>query len=261
MRFPFIFLFLSLVMAGTGERYLYVRWDAEAGRALLSDGSPLPPGVRLVPGQYVEVEGGRLKPKEAWRPPQDLEKVFQPQGAGRVVFSHERHFALLGAKGSTCETCHRVLDQNQTWRSRAPSPALEPHGPNSLGRFCANCHDGKTQATAIPGAKPPIREAVFTAFGKKGDTSCGQCHAPQDHGPDFTSRHGDIAEKQGNRTCATCHRGSLGLTPREMDQARAFQVAQLALIRNPEDERAFNQVLPPNFCAYCHGLDGKAWRN
>ncbi|MFN3179965.1 MAG: hypothetical protein ACK41R_07460, partial [Thermus sp.] len=43
-------------------------------------------------------------------------------------------------------------------------------------------------------------------------------------------------------------------------QVQAFQKAQLTLIRSPEDEKAFNAVLPPNFCAYCHGLDGKAWR-
>lgn len=261
MRALLPFLFLALALAGSGERYLYVRWDPEAGKAFLSDGSPLPLGLPVMPGQYVKVKGDRIKLKKQWQPPQDLAKTFLPREASRVVFSHERHFALLGAKGSTCETCHNSLDENKTWRSLAPSPALEPHGPTSLGRFCATCHDGRTRPQAAAGAKPPIQEPIFTAFGRKGDKACGACHAPRDHGPDFTQEHGDVAEKGGNRSCATCHRGVLGITPAEMQQVRAFQAAQLALIRNPEDEKAFNQVLPPNFCAYCHGLDGKAWKD
>ncbi|WP_114312309.1 cytochrome c3 family protein [Thermus caldifontis] len=252
-------LLLGLALASGGERYLYVRWDADKARAFLSDGSPLPPELAVIPGQYVEVEGGRLKPKKQWQPPQDLVKVYQPTEISRVVFSHERHFAALGAKGSSCETCHNALDENKTWRSLAPSPALEPHGATSLGRFCATCHDGKTRPSKIQGSQSPLKDPLFTAFGRKGDASCGQCHAPKDHGQNFTSGHGDRAEHGGARECAACHRGALGISPGEIAQVQAFQRAQLALIRNPEDERAFNAVLPPNFCAYCHGLDGKAW--
>lgn len=197
-------LLLGLVLAGEGERYLYVRWDADKGKAFLSDGTPLPPGIPVIPGQYVEVEGGRLKPKRQWQPPQDLVKAFQPQEASRVVFSHERHFAALGTKGNTCETCHKTLDENKTWRSLAPSPALEPHGAASLGRFCATCHDGKTRPTQLVGSQSPLKDPIFTAFGRKGDASCAQCHAPRDHGQDFTQGHGDKAEHGGARKCATC---------------------------------------------------------
>ncbi len=261
MGFKALLLFLfALGSASEGERYLYVRYDAEKGRATLSDGSPLPPGLSLVPGQYVEVKRGTLRPKEQWQPPQDLVKVFWPQGASRVVFSHERHFAALGAKGATCQTCHESLDRGRTWRSLAPGPALEPHGPSSLGRFCATCHDGRAKASALSGARPPVDAVVFTAFGRKGDPACAQCHVPKDHGQDFTPRHGEVAEHGGGQRCATCHRGADRISPAEMALVRAFQQAQLALIRNPEDEKAFNQVLPNNFCAYCHGLDPKAWQ-
>lgn len=259
MRGALVLLLFAVALASEGERYLFVRYDSEKGQATLSDGTPLPPGLGVVPGQYVEVEGGRIKPKKMWQPPQDLVKTYLPQGAGRVVFSHERHFAALGAKGATCQTCHGVLDRGRIWPSLAPSKALEPHGPASLGRFCATCHDGKTRASAIPGARPPVDLRVFSALGPKGDATCAQCHAPRDHGMDFTSFHGEVAER-GSERCAQCHRGARSVTPQELAQVRAFQEAQLALIRNPEDEKAFNQVLPNNFCAYCHGLDGKAWK-
>lgn len=247
-------LLVGLALASGGERYLYVRWDTEKGRALLSDGTPIPPGLNLLPGQYVEVEKGKVKPKEQWQPPQDLVRVFLPKGEGRVVFSHERHFALLGAKGSTCETCHTALDENKTWKSLAPSPGLEAHATTSLGRFCATCHDGRTRPNALPGSQSSLKNPIFPAFGSKGEKTCNQCHAPKDHGSDFTAGHGDLAEGNAQR-CATCHRGAQGISPQERAMTLAFQKAQMALIRNPDDEAAFNRVLPANFCAYCHGLD------
>lgn len=259
MKRLWLLLLLGLALASEGERYLYVRWDAERGQAFLSDGSPLPPGLAVVPGQYVELEQGRIKPKRQWQPPQDLVKVYLPREVGRVVFSHERHFAALGAKGSTCETCHTVLDENKVWKSGAQVPALEPHGATSLGRFCATCHDGKTQPAAIRGSQTSLKDPIFTAWGRKGDASCSQCHAPKSHGRDFTSSHGEWAEEGGAKECATCHRGASSLSSQEALKVQAFQRAQLALIQNPEDEKAFNVTLPPNFCAYCHGLDGKAW--
>nr|WP_279231657.1 cytochrome c3 family protein [Thermus thalpophilus] len=251
---------MGLALSGEGERYLYLRWDPERQRALLSDGTPLPPGVNLVPGQYVEWEEGRWKGKNTWQPPQDLVKTWTPREAGRVVFSHERHFAALGAKGSTCQTCHASLDRGKAWPSSAPSPALEPHGRASLGRFCATCHDGKTLPGTLQGSQSPLKAPLFRAWGRKGEGACNQCHAPQDHGLDFTAIHGKRVERQGTRMCAACHRGATQLAPQERAWVQAFYRAQLALIRNPDDEKAFNQVLPPNFCAYCHGLDGKAWK-
>lgn len=251
-----LLLLLGVVAASGLGRYLWVQ-----GEMRLSNGDPLPPELagRVVPGQYLELEGGRFEPKRAWRPPLDLTKTFEPADASRVTFSHERHFAALGAKATTCETCHRTLDEQKTWESLTRDPTLEPHGETSLGRFCASCHDGKTEIAAIEGANPPKSDVVFTAFGRTGDPSCNRCHAPKDHGQDFTDRHGDIVERSGRRSCADCHRGALGIAPAEIDQARAFYHAQMRLLQNPEDEAAFNVTLPNNFCAYCHGTDLKAW--
>lgn len=256
-----VLLLLGLAAASGAGHYLWVQVDPETGERRLSDQSPLPPSlaVRVVPGQFVEKEGGRLKPKRTWRPPLDLERTFTPPDASRVVFSHERHFAALGAKGTTCETCHTALDEQKTWPSLAPSAALEPHKETSLGRFCATCHDGKTRISEIEGAHPPVDAVVFTAFGQPGAKSCNRCHAPKDHGEDFTSRHGEWAEHGGGRACADCHRGATAIAPAEIAQARTFQQAQLRLLANPEDDAAFNATLPNNFCAYCHGTDLKAW--
>jgi hypothetical protein len=106
----------------------------------------------------------------------------------------------------------------------------------------------------------PYDQAGFFALLQEGAASCAQCHAPKNHGPDFTQGHGEVAEHGGGRTCQTCHRGADRLAPAERLQVQAFQEARLRLIQNPEDEKAFNQILPPNFCAHCHGLDGKAWK-
>ncbi len=256
-----LFLLLGLVAASGAGRYLWVQVDPETGERRLSDGEPLPASIagRVVPGQYVEVKRDKIKPKRQWRPPLDIEKTFYPEEASRVVFSHERHFAALGAKAPTCETCHATLDEQKTWPSLAPSATLEPHGETSQGRFCATCHDGKTRISEIEGARPPVDAVVFTAFGRAGDRSCQRCHAPRDHGRDYTDRHGDAAEHGGDRACGDCHRGAAAITPPEIAQAKAFFEAQMRLLANPEDDAAFNVTLPNNFCAYCHGLDLKAW--
>lgn len=91
-------LLLGLALASEGERYLYVCWDADQNRAFLSHGSPLPPGLAMLPRQYVELEQGRIKPKRQWQPTQGLVKVYLPWEVGRVVFSHERHFVALGPR-------------------------------------------------------------------------------------------------------------------------------------------------------------------
>ncbi|WP_293173903.1 cytochrome c3 family protein [Oceanithermus sp.] len=250
-----------------GGRYLWVTVDPETQELGLSDGTPLPASLagRVVPGQYVEVENGRYKIQKVWRPPLDLEKTFTPEGASRVVFSHERHFAALGAKGAACETCHATLDEAVNWPSLAPDPALEPHGETSQGRFCSSCHDGvqtTLDVTAeIEGARPPVDATLFTAFGREGDESCSSCHAPKDHGADYVPWHGERAEDgRAAANCTSCHRGADRITNAEMAQAQAFYHDQMTLLRDPEDERAFNTTLPNNFCAYCHGLDLKAWR-
>ena len=180
----------------------------------------------------------------SWRPKQDIE-VKRPGGtAGRIDFSHERHFAALGNKD--CTACHAEkfgLGQEAKRVSLAGPREAEPHAAKSLGRFCANCH------------RPDNALKAFTAFGKPGDRSCAHCHAPASHGADFTSRHGDRAE-HGAAECAECHRGAGKISPAEQKQAQQYQAAQLALAKNPEDKAAFQTTLPNNFCAYCHG----AWK-
>lgn len=259
------FAALALALASGYKVFLWIKVDPETQALSLSDGTPLPEGLAgfAIPGQFVEFKGQRVKIKKQWRPPLDLEKTYLPKETSRVVFSHERHFAALGAKATACETCHRTLDQNKTWKSLAPTPALEPHGPTSLGRFCATCHDGKTSiqqvAARIPQAKPPSQGTIFTTFGKAQSPSCQGCHAPKDHGQDFTPRHGELAEHGQARTCGTCHRGVDRLSGAEALQVERFRQAQLRLLQNPEDPTAAHLTLPNNFCAYCHGLDQKAW--
>lgn len=262
LRGPILLAVVALAVALAGDEneiYLWVRYDAEKGQASLSDGTPLPSLGSLTPGQYVEWEKGRLKPKRQWRPPNDIQITYPSKaGASRVVFSHERHFAALGVK--ECTLCHTRLDENKTWPSRAPSPDLEPHAAASLGRFCANCHNGRTRPADLEGTHPPVNMPIFTALGRKGSSSCSQCHAPRDHGLDFTSRHGEVAEHGGGAFCTDCHRGARGISPAELAHGKAFIQAQMVLLQNPDDEKSFQATLPNNFCAYCHLPDGKAWR-
>ncbi len=257
----FLLLLLGLLAVGEGGRYLWIKVDPTTGERVLSNGKPLPANLAkiAVPGQFLEAEYGRLSPARQWRPPMDITKTFTPKDASRVVFSHERHFAALGAKGAACETCHKTLDAQKSWPSRAPNPALEPHGEKSLGRFCATCHDGKTRASNVKGAHPPVDVRIFSTFGAKGDRGCQRCHVPKDHGADFTSRHGDAAEGGGRLRCATCHRGARAIAPQEIKQVRKFFDAQIQLLKNPENDAAFNMTLPNNFCAYCHSVDLRAW--
>lgn len=186
----------------------------------------------------------------------DICKIFTPKtGERRVVFSHERHFAALGNKN--CKACHdesKGLGSGNPFPSHAAAPATEPHGEKSLGRFCANCH----HAPGLTAPLNPKETSPFTALGKPGDKSCSRCHVPADHGADFTRGHGDRAE-HGAQRCAECHRGSTAVSPAELAQARAFRDAQTTLSKTPDNAEAFQKTLPNNFCAYCHGINLKAW--
>lgn len=261
-----LLMVFGLVLA-EGGRLLWVTVDPQTHALGLSDGAPLPAGLkdRVTPGQYVvQVGPGRFRLTRGWRPPQDIVKQFAPKDAQRVTFSHERHFAALGAKGAACQTCHDRLGGSASWPSRAPGPALEPHAKDSLGRFCSTCHDGRqtvAQVTAkMQGAEPPVNARIFTAFGRRGEASCNRCHVPGDHGQNFVPWHGEKAEHGGAANCASCHRGAGRITNAEITQARTFFQSQMTLLRDAGNQQAFNATLPNNFCAYCHGLDLKAWR-
>jgi hypothetical protein len=238
----------------TRPRALWVKYDAEAKASKLSNGEPVTNAI--TPGLFVGYDRqGLLRALRQWRPPQDIEQVYVPTGATRVVFSHERHFAVLGVKD--CKSCHaqeKGLGTGRAFASLATDPAAEPHGEKSQGRFCANCHRSELKSSQIPGANPPLDVAMFTALGKTGDTTCGSCHAPADHGDDFTRGHGNGAG--GARTrCVACHRGATGMSQADFEQAQSYQQAQLALIKNPVDKDSFRHTLPDNFCAYCHSFD------
>jgi hypothetical protein len=238
----------AIAAQGIRPGALWVKYDAEAKAPRLSNGQLVTNAI--TPGQFVGYDRqGLLRPLRQWRPPQDIEKVYAPTGVTRVVFSHERHFAVLGVKD--CKSCHaeeKGLGTGKAFATLAADPAAEPHSEKSQGRFCANCHRSDLKSSQIPGASPPLDVAMFTALGKPGDTSCGSCHTPADHGADFTRGHGDRAEG-GRGGCVACHRGATGMAQAQLDQARTYQQAQLALIKNPDDKDSFRQTLPDNFCS------------
>jgi Cytochrome c7 and related cytochrome c len=225
----------------------------------LSNGAALT--ASLTPGQFVEVLAGQVQAKDQWRPPQDIEKRYLPAGQGRVNFSHERHFGTIGTKN--CIICHadeKGLGRSDPRNSFAPTPALEPHGATSMGRFCEGCHNGNLNSTEIAAdAKPPLRVTIFTSFGRTGDSSCQRCHTPPSHGADFTPVHNVIAG-QSTASCAACHRGGREISVPELGQARSFVAAQLQILKNPEDTAAFAHTLPNHFCTYCHTTQIGFWK-
>lgn len=252
-------LLLLVLLLGLADGYKQLAWvkiDSD-GKAVLSTGAPASPDLK--PGQIVALRNGHYQALAQWRPPQDIEKLFTSTKARRVVFSHERHFAALGLK--TCETCHadaKGLGQKIERPSLATATSLEPHSPTSLGRFCASCHDGKTSSAQIEAAKPAVSVKVFSAMGSQGG-SCDRCHAPASHGSDFTAIHGEFAEDGGN--CTACHRGGAVISQKQLGQALAFVSAQLTLVKDSENQAAFQKTLPNNFCAYCHSTDRELWQN
>ncbi len=253
-RFPWLILVAcaTLVLAEEhGGRQTWVQYDPNTKTTRLSNGAPA--DSALTPGQYV---GHR-----EWRSPLDiLVKFPATNGASRVVFSHERHFGWLGAK--ECKVCHaeaKGLGSGKPFPSLARTPALEPHGATSRGRFCANCHHDNFTARQIEGATPPANPVLFSTFGHKGDEQCSRCHVPASHGADYAGRHGDSAE-HGAKKCAACHRGAGALGQEDKAQSQIYREAQLALVKNAEDKAAFAKVLPNNFCAYCHGASSQRGR-
>ena len=244
---------------GALEQFPWVKYDADSKSIKLSDGST--PTQNFTPGAFLGRGrgGGALTERNEWRPPQDIEVTYTPTNETRVMFSHERHFGAMGVKD--CKTCHaeeKGLGANADFKSFAADPASEPHGAKSDGRFCAECHRDNFKTSDIPAAKASVDVTLFSALGKKGDTSCAHCHAPSDHGADFTAGHGRLAEN-GAQRCAECHRGSTSIAPAELTLATQYREAQLVLVKNEEDTDAFHKTLPNNFCAYCHLTDQRPW--
>jgi hypothetical protein len=147
-------------------------------------------------------------------------------------------------------------------RTRATRGGSVVHGLNfnwqkSTARFCSTCHTGTTHSAEIEGTKPPLNVNIFTAFGRKDDTSCNHCRVPASHGSDFTAIHREFA---GNgQTCASCHRGGVGIKAGELVQALDFVKAQVSLSENSEDASAFGHKLPNHFCAYCPATQDNFW--
>jgi c(7)-type cytochrome triheme protein len=216
-------------------------------RGLDVTGGPLEPGV------FVKVDKGRVKVKPQ-RPPAGDEVIRYPakdaQNPGRVEFSHLRHFNALGTKD--CKACHspemKLLESGGTAVSTS-----DPHAATSRGRFCASCHDGQKAVSTVERAGV----AVFTTAKTRDAASCQRCHAPADHGQDFTPRHGEIAEHGSGAACSACHRQSWTAKDRELQAA--LLAAEGLRKTNPDDPQAARAVGPNNFCVHCHRADTK-WR-
>lgn len=215
----------------------------------------------LEPGVFASLEGGRLKVARQRRSPDDVVVRFPvrvPGDPGRVEFSHVRHFGALARKD--CSTCHSPemgLVTSPAYASRAPDPAREPHAPSSLGRFCATCHNGTTRLAQVGALAGRADAAVFTAARTGDDRSCQRCHAPPDHGADFTARHDDLAERTGGQACLGCH--AEDWRPRDRQAQADLLAAERRLVADPDDPAAARTVGPDNFCVYCHRTDGE-WR-
>ncbi|HSB72341.1 MAG TPA: cytochrome c3 family protein [Candidatus Methylomirabilis sp.] len=216
-------------------------------------------GGPLEPGAFVSVDRGRIKVKRQRPPAEDQIIRFPvkgPENPGRSQFSHLRHFNALGEK--QCKTCHSPemgLLTSPSYASRVSDAALEPHDPKSLGRYCGTCHNGTTRLSQV-GDLGNRRDALVFTTAKTGNLrSCQRCHAPADHGPDFTPAHGDIAEHRGAQSCFTCHAQAWG--PADRQRHAALLTAEQTLKANPDDPKAALAVGPNNFCVYCHRRDSE----
>lgn len=192
-------------------------------------------------------------------PPDDVVVRFPVAGTaspGRVEFSHVRHFGALGEKA--CTTCHSPemgLLRSPDYASRAADPATEAHAPASLGRYCATCHNGTTRLSQVGRLTGRPDSPIFTTARTGLLRDCERCHAPRDHGADFTRRHGDVAERTGGRACLACH--TQDWRPRDRQAQADLLAAERALAANPDDAAAALVVGPNNVCVYCHRADRK----
>jgi hypothetical protein len=252
--------------AGSKLRGWVTRIDA-GGQTIEVDGRVIPlrdlavRGGPLEPGVFVKIDKGRVKVKPQ-RPPADDQVVRfpakDPRSPGRVEFSHLRHFNALADK--QCTTCHSPEMKLVTDAPReraAATAAAEPHGPASIGRFCASCHDGAAPRPGAAARAGRADAAVFTTATTADPASCQRCHAPADHGRDFTPLHGDLAEDGRGAACASCHRQDW--TAADRRRQADLLAAERTLRANPDDGRAVLAVGPNNFCVHCHRTDSE-WR-
>jgi Cytochrome c7 and related cytochrome c len=254
VRFLTILFFALLfgAFAAGSKSLAWVLFDPTTNGFRLSNGDSFTNTANLDPGQFVEITGSVVKSLEQWRSPNDIEKRYTTT-AGRVNFSHERHFGALG--GKNCIACHadeKGLAKGEPIESKAPTVALEPHGATSTGRFCSGCHNASTKASEAAGGQPKLNVTIFTSFGQKDSASCNRCHTPASHGADFTANHPDLVSAAGIGSCTTCHRGGKDISLQALGQAKTFVHAQQNLARNPQDTSAFAATLPNQFCSYCH---------
>lgn len=239
----------------TAGQTIEVSGRTVATRGLAVVGGPLEPGV------FVSLDKGRIKVKPQRRPADDQVIRYEVKAEGnpgRAEFSHVRHFNALGVK--QCQTCHSPemgLTASPGQASGTASSALDPHAPQSIGRFCANCHDGTTRLSRVGNLGGRADRVVFSGLKTADRRSCQRCHAPADHGRDFTAAHGDVAEHSGARSCLGCHAQSW--SARDQALQRDFLAAERTLKANPDDPKAALAVGPDNFCVYCHRTD-REWR-
>ncbi len=228
-----------------------------SGGTLSTDGLAITRGP-IEPGVFVSIDGRRIKVKPQRKPADDVVVPFRvagPDNPGRVEFSHVRHFGALGDK--KCSTCHAPamgLVTDASYASHLPA-AVEPHAPSSVGRFCSTCHNGTTPLSKVGTLGARRDGPIFTAARTGQPRDCQRCHAPADHGGDFTPAHGDLAEHGRGTQCAACHRQDWTASDRR--RQADFLAAERTLAANPEDSKAPLAVGPNNFCVYCHRTDAK----
>jgi hypothetical protein len=113
--------------------------------------------------------------------------------------------------------------------------------------------DGVTQLSQVGTLHGRRDILIFTAFKTADAGVCQRCHAPADHGRDFSNTHGDVAHKQGRQACLGCHAQDWRSRDRKMQ--RDLLAAEQTLRTNADDERASRVVGANNFCVYCHRAD------
>ena len=230
------------------------------GQAVSIKDTPVTGGP-IEPGVFVSIGKGRIKVKPQRRPAGDQVIRYEVKGQanpGRVEFSHLRHFNALGAK--ECKACHSPemgLTASPGRPEASAASALNPHGPQSIGRFCVNCHDGTTRPAQVGALGGRPSRVVFTSLKTADPRTCQRCHAPADHGRDFTAAHGEVAEHSGGKPCLGCHVQSWSASDQRLHAG--FLAAEKTLKANPDDPKAALLVGSENFCVHCHRTDGK-WR-